>query len=233
MKLRNPFLVKTVGLVGATVVQQLLSTLDLRIDFGPSGFHPANPRESRFIYVVWHENLLLPTVMRTKAYVLISQHGDGELITQCVRHFRYGVVRGSSTRGGTAALFHLLEVSKHAHLFITPDGPRGPRRVVQPGAVFVAAQTGLPIVPIGVGFSNAWRAKSWDRFAVPKPFSGARGVVGEPIVVPKGANGRELIDYVHLVQDRMLSATAEAEAWAAGQPRKTPSSLSLPLARSA
>ena len=61
---------------------------------------------------------------------------------------------------------------------MTPDGPRGPRRKVQPGAVFLAAQTGLPIVPLGVAYANAWRAKSWDQFAVPKPFSQLRESFG-------------------------------------------------------
>jgi hypothetical protein len=158
--------------------------------------------------------------MRAPAHILISQHADGELIAQLVRHFRYGVVRGSTTRGGSAALLNLLQVSKKTHLCVTPDGPRGPRRRVQPGAVFVASQTGLPIIPFGVAYGNAWRARSWDQFAVPMPFSQARVVVGEPLMVPPHLMTSQLGTYVDLLQQRMIDATIEAERWVGGLPRR-------------
>ena len=233
MKLRNPFLVNTIGVLGACLLRRLLGTLDVRLDFGPWGNHPRDPRTGRFIYVFWHETLILSTIARARAAVLISQHADGELIAQVIRHLRFGVVRGSSTRGGTAALRNLIAVSEHSNLCITPDGPRGPRRTVQPGAIFVASQTGLPIVPIGIGYANAWRARSWDKFAIPKPFSGARAVFGEPIFVPRHVETRNLLDSVHLLQDRLDEVTASAEAWALGEPRKTAANVALPGARSA
>ena len=67
----------------------------------------------------------------------------------------------------------MLRLSRQAHLVITPDGPRGPRRQVQAGMVYLAARTGVPIVPVGIGYDRPWRTKSWDRFAVPRP--GVRG----------------------------------------------------------
>src|SRR5205823_1524335 len=106
-----------------------------------------------------------------------------------------------------------------------------PRRRVQPGAVFLSSVTGLPIVPIGVGYRNAWRAKSWDRFAVPKPFSSARAVIGEPLAVPAGIETKGLFHYSSLLQQRLDGATAAAEAWAAGKRIRQPEDI--PLARSA
>lgn len=226
MKIRNPLLMKTIGVVGATVLRRLMGTIDLRIRHPVDGPHPTDPRERRFLYLCWHEHLIAPTALRSRISVLISQHADGELITQFVRHLRVGVVRGSTTRGGAAAMMNLIDASKKTHLLITPDGPRGPRRRIQPGSIFIASRTGLPIVPCGVGFTNAWRANSWDRFAVPLPFSGIRGIFGEPIVIPPNLEPRQLDRYVALVQDRMTQVNDDAEAWAA-KTRRRESTLAL------
>src|SRR5262249_28146081 len=158
---------KGLGLAGALVIRQWMNTLVVRNDFCASGPQPTDPRRERFLYLFWHETLLFATQFRTRVHVLISQHADGELITQVCRHLRIGVVRGSTTRGGAGGLWDLLKVAKRTHLAITPDGPKGPRRRVQPGAIFLASHTGLPIVPLGVGFAQAWRAQTWDRFAIP------------------------------------------------------------------
>lgn len=233
MKLRHPFLLQSAGLLGSALVRTLVGTLDCRFDHGPAGPHPGDARERRFIYAVWHDSLLLMTRFRTRVQVLVSQHADGELIAQIVRHFRFGLVRGSSRRGGTAALLRLLEVSRHSHLFVTPDGPRGPRRRLQPGIVFAASHTGLPIVPVGVGYARAWHAKSWDRFAVPMPFSTARIIAGEPVSIPAGLDLRQMADYRERLEERLLALSAEAERWAAGLPRKEPAAVEHRLARSA
>ncbi len=231
MKLRSPFLIQAAALLGATVLRRLLDSLAVRIDYGDWGRQPTHPRNGRFIYVFWHDTLLLPLTFRSHTHILISEHADGEMIAQVARYFGFGAVRGSSTRGGVAAVRELIRISERGHLCVTPDGPRGPRRKVQAGAVFLASQTGLPIVPIGVGYANAWRARNWDQFAVPKPFSKARAIWGEPIVVPKQLAVHQLKNYVRLVQQRMSDVTAEAEQWAAGKPRQTPAAETVPFAK--
>ena len=123
---------------------------------------------------------------RRDIHVLISEHADGQMIAEACRHLGFRVVRGSATRGGVEAVRQMVRRSRSAHLAITPDGPRGPRRQVQPGVVYLAAPTGLPIVPFGIAFERAWRMNSWDRFAVPWPWSGAVCVTAEPIHVPAG-----------------------------------------------
>jgi lysophospholipid acyltransferase (LPLAT)-like uncharacterized protein len=99
-------------------------------------------------------------------------------------------------------------------LGITPDGPRGPRRELKPGAVMIASQTGLAIVPVGIGFVRAWRFGSWDRFALPVPFSVLVGVVGEPIFVPGDLDRNGLEQWVKVVEGELLRMTALAEDWA-------------------
>jgi lysophospholipid acyltransferase (LPLAT)-like uncharacterized protein len=99
------------------------------------------------------------------------------------------------------------------NLCVTPDGPRGPRRHVHQGIAYLASRTGLPIVGAGMAYHNPWRARSWDRFCVPRPFSTAACVAPEPVFVPPDAD-RDTIEACRLeVERRMNEATREAEAW--------------------
>jgi lysophospholipid acyltransferase (LPLAT)-like uncharacterized protein len=225
MKLRSPWLIRLIGFLGGVVLRRWMSTIRPRICFPDELRHPADPRVERFVYAFWHDTLLLPTAYSTRIHVLISQHGDGEMIAQICRHLRIGTVRGSTTRGGTQALLNMLKLSRRAHLGVTPDGPRGPRRQVQVGLIFIASYTGLPIVPLGVGYQRAWRFRSWDRFALPWPWSEARCVVAPPISVPARLNREGLEHYRSLVEERLLKATAAAERWAAGGKRPSPIEL--------
>jgi lysophospholipid acyltransferase (LPLAT)-like uncharacterized protein len=215
MKIRHPWLIRLASLAGAVLVRNLLATLRRRVIVADERLHPAEPIRERFIYAFWHESLLAVASQPAKVNVLISLHADGEIITQICRALGIGVIRGSTTRRGGAAMLEMLHSGRETHLAITPDGPRGPRRNFQVGAVYLASKTGLPIVPIGVGFSRAWRAKSWDRFAIPLPFSTAYGVVGAPIVVPRDLDRAGLETYRLLVERALLAATGAAEKWAA------------------
>jgi lysophospholipid acyltransferase (LPLAT)-like uncharacterized protein len=230
MKLRNSGLIRLVALLAAWVIRWWMRMVRIRYAAGSQEFHPAKQSAGRFIYVFWHESLLVPaaTPTRGRVHVLISQHADGELIAQVCRLLNLGTIRGSSTRGGAAALREMLEQAKTGHLAIAPDGPRGPRRKVQMGVVFLAAQTGLPIVPVGVGFSRAWRARSWDRFAVPWPGSTACCVVGRAVRVPERANRAELEKYREVVEQELLRATATAEEWASAPARSNCRKVRLP-----
>jgi lysophospholipid acyltransferase (LPLAT)-like uncharacterized protein len=188
--------------------------------------HPVDPKMQRFIYAFWHESLLAPTKIRTRVKVLISQSADGELIAQACRHLGIGTIRGSTSRGGAQGLLNMVRDDHDTHLAITPDGPRGPRRKLQPGIIFVASHTGLPIVPIGVGFTRAWRAGSWDHFALPRPGSTITGVLGQPIVVPPDLDSGTLEYYRRHVETALLAATQAAERWAeelvSGRQRQNP-----------
>jgi lysophospholipid acyltransferase (LPLAT)-like uncharacterized protein len=105
----------------------------------------------RLIIAFWHgRQLMMPLTYRgTEAHILISQHRDGELIHRIVSRFGFRSVRGSTTRGGATALRDLIRLGRSGvDLVITPDGPKGPRHVAQPGVVQLAQATGLPIVPL-------------------------------------------------------------------------------------
>jgi len=217
MKIRRPWMIKAVGFTAAWSVRLWLGTLSFRYrPLGPN-LDPRRPDiRDRYIYAFWHENMLLPAYHygRGDIHVLISQHADGQLIAEVCRHLRFRTVRGSSTRGGIEAVKRMLRLADHGHLAITPDGPRGPRREVQLGLVYLAARTGLPIVPTGFAYDRPWRARSWDRFAMPRPWSRATCVTGEPIAVPAEAGREDLEHYRALVEQAMQRVSAAAEDWA-------------------
>lgn len=138
--------------------------------------------DERFILVFWHRHLLLmPYAYRgQRISVLISRSRDGELIARTVHRFGIDACRGSSSRGGAAGLRDLLRKARSGYdLAFTPDGPRGPVGVVQPGVIAAAAATGWPIVPIAMAASRCRRLASWDRFVVPLPGAVVHFVVGE------------------------------------------------------
>ena len=215
MKLRHPLVIRFVASLAALVIRLWMSTIRVRVASADGQAHPVDPALGRYLYAFWHEALLAPLATRPKARVLISQHPDGELIAQVCLLVGIGVVRGSTARGGSQALMEMIRGSEDGrHLAITPDGPRGPRRELKPGVIMVAAQTGLPIVPIGVGFTRAWRAASWDRFCVPLPFSTLVGVLGEPIRIASDIDRGGLRQGKREVEDRMHVLTELADAWA-------------------
>jgi lysophospholipid acyltransferase (LPLAT)-like uncharacterized protein len=170
----------------------------------------------RYIYAVWHENMLVPVYHYAgpDIYVLVSGHADGRIFAAVCHNLRVRTISGSTTRGGVEALRQLLRAGRGNHLALTPDGPRGPRRQVQPGLVYLAARTGLAIVPIGIGYDRPWRLRSWDRFAVPKPWSRATCVTTPPICVPADITRDQLAHYRRLVEDALNAANDAAERWA-------------------
>ena len=219
MKLRQPWLIKAAGFSAAWALRLWLGTLSYRYrPLGPN-VDPRRPEcRRRYIYAFWHENMLLPAYHygHARVHVLISQHADGQLIAEVCRHLGFGTVRGSTRRDGARAVRRMLKLGRSAHLSITPDGPRGPRRQVQPGLIYLAARTGLPVVPAGFAYDNPWRARSWDRFALPRPWSRATCVTGEPVVVPAEARREELEEYRRRVEEALLVVTEAAERLAAG-----------------
>ena len=130
------------------------------------------------IYVFWHNRILLvPIIYKRfrsgrKGHCLTSPSKDGAIIAGVMQRFGIGSVRGSSSRGGSSAMREMaLILEKGEDIGITPDGPRGPKYHLHPGAVKLAQLTGVPLGPIHIEYSRYWELKSWDAFRIPKPFS--------------------------------------------------------------
>lgn len=212
-----PWKVRLGGFAAAKGIHAWMSTLKYRAIFQDPAVDPCLESERPRVYVFWHEYILLPLYLRPHCNLamLLSRHKDGDILAQVARHTGFGCVRGSTSRGGTAALLELTRRGKDTHLTITPDGPRGPRRQLAIGPVYLASRLGLPIVPIGFGVDRPWRLNSWDRFAVPRPFSQVRAMVGREINIPQGLEREELEDRRLEVEQRLTHLTVDAEDWAA------------------
>ncbi|MBI1849808.1 MAG: lysophospholipid acyltransferase family protein [Planctomycetes bacterium] len=208
-----------VSRLGPLLVRVLGSTLRFEIR-GMDRVRELHGRGKRVIYAFWHGRMILPayTHRREGVAILISRHGDGEIIARIVERLGFLPIRGSTTRGGGPGLLEMLRAAERGHdLAFTPDGPRGPKFVVQPGVVYAAQKTGLPIIPSGIAAGRPWVLKSWDGFQIPKPFSRACIVCAEPIDVPRDLSESELETMRQRVEDAVRRATDEADARARGE----------------
>jgi lysophospholipid acyltransferase (LPLAT)-like uncharacterized protein len=217
MKIRHPWLVKVLGFIGSWVIRLWIATLRFHYHaIGQSGL-PRHPHlRGHYIYVFWHENMLLPAYhcRWPNIWVLTSRHADGEFVAEVCRHMGILLVRGSTSRGGIEALRQMFRLSRQNHLVVTPDGPRGPRRRVQAGVIYLAAKTGLPIIAMGIGHQNPWRLRSWDQFALPRPWRRATMVTAAPIPVPPQLEPDSLEQYRQHIEDALHEVSEAAERWA-------------------
>ena len=164
------------------------------------------------IMAFWHGRILPATFYfrRRGIVVITSKNFDGEWIAGIIERFGYGTARGSTSRGGRKALLQLTrDMAAGKPAGFTVDGPRGPARVAQPGAVWLAKATGNPVLPFHLEASRHWTTKSWDRTQIPKPFTTVSIAMGEPFDVPPDADddaieaARGLLDRrLHELEDR-------------------------------
>ncbi len=217
MRIRSEFLMKSAGFAIANITRVLMSTLDFRGLYDPT-HDPVNKEfDGPAIFILWHEYIPCPFYLRGHCDVslLMSKHADGELLTQAARHMGFGAVRGSTNRGGVQALREILRRGKSTNLAITPDGPRGPRRKLAMGAVYLSSRLGLPLIPCGFGYDRPWRIeRAWDKFAVPRPFSRARSITAKAIQVPPKLDRAALETWRLEIESTLESVTTQAEQWA-------------------
>lgn len=162
----------------------------------------------RLILAFWHGRIFMATYyFRNRGIVVLtSQNRDGEYIARVIQRFGYGVARGSSTRGShRAAVEALRALSDGKDVGITMDGPRGPRYVAKRGAAYLARKSGNPVLPFSVSVEKKWAMKSWDHFQIPKPFSRAIVLIGEPIFVDAGAPEQN----VRIIEERIQESLDE------------------------
>ncbi len=168
-----------------------------------------------FILTFWHGRLLMipycwPRSVPMK--MLISGHPDGRLISGGIGHFGFGVIVGSTRRGGAGAVRAAVKALKRGnYVGVTPDGPRGPRMRAAAGVIDIARLSGAPIVPAAFAASRRRVLGTWDRFVIALPFSRGVYVWGEPITVSRDvdAAGREAARRV--LEERLNAITREAD----------------------
>ena len=192
--------------VGYPVIAALGGTLRWRVS-GLEHFDAIRAAGYQPVMAFWHGRILPATYYfrRRGIVVITSENFDGEWIARIIERFGYGTARGSTSSGGKRAILQLMRELKAGHpAGFTLDGPRGPARVAQPGAVWLAMATGNPLLPFHLEASSAWTARSWDRTQIPKPFSTVGLAVGEPLYVEPNASA-EALEAARVELERRLS----------------------------
>ncbi len=178
----------------------LISTL--RVKWDDRAGLAAGTLPGPVIFCLWHNRLALSMcvwrnyvrrhVPENGLAALISASRDGALLASVLERFDVQPVRGSSSRRGPQALLELTSwLERGYNLAITPDGPRGPRYVVQPGVAALGQVTGAPVIPVSYRASRKFTVRSWDQFQIPLPFSRCEMVLGKPIYFPRAASDAE------------------------------------------
>lgn len=202
-----------IGFLGSILIRILIGTMT--IEERPDKYPRKLKQQGKgVLYAIWHSCMLVSsyTGRNLGTKVLISRHTDGEYIAQVVKWLGFSTVRGSTTRGGVNALLALIKKSQEGtSIAITPDGPRGPRFIVQPGIIFLGQKTNYPIIPVSLGLTNYWKLPSWDGFRIPKPFSRAILIYGDPIKIPPDIKKDEIEEYRVLLEETMNKAAIEAD----------------------
>ena len=137
--------------------------------------------------------------------VITSENYDGEWIARIISRFGFGTARGSSSRGARKALMQLVKDARTHRTAFTVDGPRGPARVAQPGAVWLSKATGNPVIPFHAEATAHWSLNSWDQTQIPKPFTRVALAVGAPLEAPSGADDATL-EAVRVALEQRLAA---------------------------
>jgi len=166
------------------------------------------------IFCLWHNRLALSMVVHRRHHrklaALVSASKDGALMAAVLRRFGVEHVRGSTSRRGPQAL---LELSRRAgigyDLAVTPDGPKGPRYVVQSGVIALAQVTGLAIIPVTCNTRRKICLKSWDCFQIPLPFSTCDLFLNAPILVSRHADDTEREHCRQRLQSSLLQSSSD------------------------
>lgn len=167
------------------------------------------------ILALWHGRIFAATLyFRDRGIVaMTSENFDGEWVARLMGRFGYRAARGSTSRGGARALARLRrEMADGFPAAFTVDGPRGPARRAQPGAVWLAGATGNPIVPFHIEASRFWTVRSWDSHQVPKPGSEVAVAIGEPIDIPLSADGAAIEAGRQTVEQTLVALEARAKS---------------------
>ena len=169
-----------------------------------------------YILAFWHGTMLLPWYLHGKpnCTALISKSKYGDLLAKILKHWKYNVVRGSSSTGGDIALGIMIDFAKNDYsVTITPDGPRGPAHKFKAGAVITAKKSKVPLILAGVGYQKKKVLSNWDKFEVPHFISKAKIIYSEPIFIEPNLSYEETSNIIIDCEDKLNELQREAQGF--------------------
>jgi len=235
MNIRSRFAIRLLG-------RTLAACARIYFRFLKTDFHLATPLtspyddkgETVYLYCLWHHSILCAIFCGRSVRLagLVSKHEDGSYVADAMECVDLTPIRGSSNRGGAAAMKQMIDATARLNIAIATDGPRGPHHVVKEGIIFLASQSGRPILPTGVAATRSWRPwLKWTYLLIPKPFSRVVMVGGAPFFVPPNLSREEREVYRQMLQNEMDRLLDIAERKARGE--EVPSSETVTMERAA
>lgn len=212
---KQKFVIRSAGLVFYWMVRLICSTIRFEVE-GMERFDEIAREEKLPIYAFWHDRIVSGTYyFRNRGIIVLSSTSfDSEYTARCIQRFGFGIIKGSSTRGGIQALVGMIRMMKQGFaMAFTLDGPKGPRYEAKSGPVLLAKKTGNPLVPFVIECKRFWTIKSWDRLQIPKPFTRARLMVGEPVYVEQDARDDRLEEKRQELQTELDKLVEDGERW--------------------
>ena len=206
----DAFLMAVLPAMAAMALKALLSTCRVIKIEGLERHDEVVRRSGGVVYVTWHQRMSYFFYFGGPYHVttMVSMSRDGEYAARLASWFGFKAVRGSSSKGGGAAMRELIQRIKEGEPGgMLADGPQGPARVAKSGTLAIARDAGVPIIPVLWGADRCWSFNSWDRYILPKPFAKVVLLAGEPLWIPQDTKGDIFERYRRLLEDKMNEAT--------------------------
>jgi lysophospholipid acyltransferase (LPLAT)-like uncharacterized protein len=221
MKIRSRWAIRLLGRTLAACARVYFRFLKTEFHLHTPLTSPYDEKgETVYLYCLWHHSILCAIFCGRSVRLagLVSKHEDGSYVADAMDCVDLTPIRGSSRRGGAAAMKQMIDATARLNIAIATDGPRGPHHVVKEGIIFLASQSGRAILPTAVSATRAWRPwVKWSYLLIPKPFSRVVMVGGAPFYVPPEMSRDEREVYRKKLQDVMDELEAKAERIARGE----------------
>jgi lysophospholipid acyltransferase (LPLAT)-like uncharacterized protein len=207
----------TLRFLGNFILKQSLDALckTLRVSYkNKEVINKLRENNQHYVLAFWHGSMLLPWFLhRNDGFAaLTSKSKDGDLLAKQLKHWKYKVVRGSSSKGGDVALGVMVDLAKNGYsIAITPDGPRGPEHKFKAGAVITAKKSSVPVVLMAIGIKSKKKLKSWDNFQIPNPLSFVKVIYSEPMYVDVKLSYEETSKIIGECENKLNELQKEAE----------------------
>lgn len=205
---------KAVGVLGRFVLRVWAKTSRIKV-VGEDEYRKAKQSGKPIILLIWHGRLMLvPYFFRNRGIsALVSPSRDGEIIVQIGLGWRFRIVRGSGSHTMVRAWVEMRQdLRKGGELIIVPDGPRGADRVLKPGGLKLAQDTGAVLIPWSFSATRKKFLKSWDRFLFFYPFSRIVAIYGKPMTVSPALDEREFETERKRVERALTDLDAETDS---------------------
>ena len=169
--------------------------------------------DTNIVASFWHYSIIyiFYFVRNYSATAMVSASKDGEYIARLAAELGFNTVRGSKNNKGVEALKGMLRAVRAGdNGAIVADGSQGPARKAQAGALLVAAKTGKPVVPMVWSASSYFTIKSWDKTAIPKPFSRVDLYFGDSMYLPRKVTAEELEEHRCILEKNLNDIYSKA-----------------------